>query len=238
MLKKQLLFALRRLSRHKLTTGINLLGLTFGILSCVVIYLYVTYEFSYDRFHPDADRIYRLVTSVRAPGLQDENAMMAAPTGAALRQGTTGFSAVTTLYTDDTRVLVPVAGKPDRVIPGISSDELFHITFADTDYLKIFHYQWLAGNPATALQKPFSVVLTESEARRYFQDGTPETWMGRFVVYEDSLTVSVTGIIKYWDQHTDFGFKDLISYSTLENSFLKTNIQDMNRAGSMINALC
>ena len=235
MIKRQLLFALRRLGRHKLTTGINFLGLTFGILSCVVIYLYVTYEFSYDRFHPDSDRIYRLVTSIHGPGLQDENAMMSAPIGADLRQGTTGFSAVTTLYTDDTRVLVPVAGKPDRVIPGISSDELYHITFADTDYLKIFHYQWLAGNPATALRKPFSVVLTESEAKRYFRDGTPEEWMGRSLVYEDSLTVSVTGIVKDWDQHTDFGFKDLISYSSLENSFLKIYAQDTHRAGSNIN---
>jgi hypothetical protein len=104
MIKKQLLFALRRLGRHKLTTSINVLGLTFGILSCVVIYLYVAYEFSYDKFHSDADRIYRLVESVRGPGLQAEDAMMAPPAGAALRQATTGFSAVTTLFTDDTRV--------------------------------------------------------------------------------------------------------------------------------------
>src|ERR1700722_15655292 len=212
MIRKQLLFALRRLGRHKLTTTINLLGLTFGILSCVVIYLYVTYEFSYDRFHADANKIYRVVTSIRAPGMQDENAMMAAPAGAALRRATTAFSAVTTLYTDDTRVLVPIAGKPTRVIPGISSDEPYHISFADTDYLEIFHYQGLAGSPATALRKPFSVVLTESEAKHYFQGGTPEEWIGRSLIYEGSLTVSVTGIVKDWDQHTDFGFKDLISY--------------------------
>ena len=76
-------------------------------------------------------------------------------------------------------VRIPVAGQPARVIPGISGDQTYHITFADSDYLKLFHYQWLAGNPATALQKPFSVVLTESEAKRYFQSGRPEDWMGR-----------------------------------------------------------
>ncbi len=54
-------------------------------------------------------------------------------------------------------------------------------------------------------------------------------------MYEDSLTVSVTGIVKDWDQHTDFGFKDLISYSSLEHSFLKADAQNMNRAGSNIN---
>ena len=61
MLKQQLLFTLRRLGRHKLTTTINVLGLTFGILSCLVIYLYVTFEFSFDRFHKDSNRIYRVI---------------------------------------------------------------------------------------------------------------------------------------------------------------------------------
>ena len=236
MIIRQLLFALRRLGRHKLTTGINILGLTFGILSCVVIYLYVAFEFSYDNFHANADRIYRLVPPRNdGHGIQSNDAGMSGPLGPALRHETTGFSAVTTLFTDDTRVLIPLAGQPARVIPGISGDQPYHITFADTDYLKIFHYQWLAGNPETALQQPFSVVLTESEAKRYFQGGVPEDWMGRSVVYEDSLTVSVTGIVKDWDQNTDFGFKDLISYSSLERSFLKTYIQDMNMLSSNIN---
>lgn len=232
MIKKQLLFALRRLSRHKLTTGINLLGLTFGILSCVVIYLYVSFEFSYDKFHADAGRIYRVVHSTTFNGIEYRDAMMAAPVGPDMRRELTGFSAVTTLFTDDTRVLIPMTGQPDRVIPAIDKGERQHITFADTDYLKIFHYDWLAGNPATALQKPFSVVLTESEARLYFEGGTPKDWMGRSVVYEDSLTVAVTGIVKDWDQNTDFGFKDLISYATVENSWLKTYIQGWNQWGS------
>jgi putative ABC transport system permease protein len=236
MIIKKLLFALRRLRRHKLTTTINVLGLTFGILSCVVIYLYVAFEFSYDKFHADADRIYRVITSMPdETGTQHSNVWMSGPFGPALRQETTGFSAVTTLFTDDTRVLIPLAGRPGRVIPGISGDQTYHITFADSDYLQIFHYQWLAGNPATALQKPFSVVLSESEAKRYFQGGTPEDWIGRSVVYEDSLTVSVTGIVKDWDQNTDFGFKDLISYSSLGRSFLKTYIQDWGMASSGTN---
>jgi len=230
--KKQLLFALRRLGRDKLTTNINLLGLTFGILSCLVIYLYVSFELSYDKFHADADRIYRIVSTTSYHG---KGASMSGPFGSALRQETTAFSAVTTLFTDDTKVLIPIPGRPARVIPGINSDQTYHIVFADSDYLKIFHYQWLTGNPATALQQPFSVVLTESEAKRYFQDGTPEDWMGRSLVYEDSLTVSVTGIVRDWDKNTDFDFKDLISYNTLERSFLKTYIQNWNMASSGIN---
>jgi len=61
MIKQQLVFALRRFSRHKLTTTINVLGLTLGVLSCLVIYLFVKFEFSYDTFHADRDRIYSVV---------------------------------------------------------------------------------------------------------------------------------------------------------------------------------
>src|SRR5258708_32639063 len=111
---------MRRFGREKVTTGINLLGLTFGILACVVIYLYVAFEFSYDKFHPDADRIYRLVNSVRGPGMQADDAMMAGPLCAGLRPETTAFSPATTPFTDDTPVLIPVAGEPDRGIPRIS----------------------------------------------------------------------------------------------------------------------
>lgn len=232
-MKKQLLFAMRRLGRHKLTTGINTLGLALGVLSCLVIYLYVSFEFSYDKFHADGDRIYRLIVSMTRPdGVHHSSAGMAEPVGADLRHENTGFSAVTSLYCDDSRILVPIQGKPDRIIPPTNEDEQAHITFADTDYLKIFHYQWLAGNPATALQKPFSVVLTESEAQRYFQTGTPEDWLGRAVIYHDSLMVSVTGIVKDWKQNSDFGFKDLISYNTIAHSFLGKDEQGWNLWGS------
>ena len=238
MIKKQLLFALRRLGRHKLTTTINILGLTFGILSCLVIYLYVAFEFSYDKFHADADRIYRVVISTtNSNGTQNSGAGMTPPLAADLRREATGFSAVTGLYTDDSRVLVPEPGKPARVIPGIREDERQHISFADSDYLGIFHYQWLAGNPAKALQKPFSVVLTESEGQRYFGHGQPTDWIGRSVVYYDSLTVSVTGIVKDWQQNSDFGFKDLISYNTIEHSFLQKNMNGWNLWQSNVNVL-
>src|SRR5258708_12489434 len=101
---------MRRFGREKVTTGINLLGLTFGILACVVIYLYVAFEFSYDKFHPDADRIYRLVNSVRGPGMQADDAMMPGPVGAGLRHETTPLNASTPPFSHNTPGLVPGAG--------------------------------------------------------------------------------------------------------------------------------
>ncbi len=220
MVKKQLLFALRRLGRHKLTTVINILGLTLGVLACLVIYLYVNFEFSYDKFHADGDRIYRVIFWTDEPTRgYNEGPSMPPVLASDLRREVTGFSAVTGFYTDDTRVLVPVPGKPPRVIPTVSEGEQMHINLADSQYLTIFHYQWLVGNAATALRNPYSVVLTESEGRRYFGNGLPTDWIGRSLVYFDTLTLSVTGIVKDWQQNSDFGFKDLISYNTFTHIF-------------------
>ncbi|HEY4155391.1 MAG TPA: ABC transporter permease, partial [Puia sp.] len=237
MIRKQLLFALRRLSRHKLTTTINILGLTLGVLSCLVIFLYVDYEFSYDRFHPDRDRIYRVVVSLTSPnGTHNDMASVPPPLAADLRRELTGFSSVAGIYTENSRVIVPEGGKPARVFSGVRDGEPQHISFADPQYFDIFHYQWLAGNPATALKSPFSVVLAESEARRYFDRGNPEDWMGRTLVYLDSLTVSVSGIVKDWKQNSDFGFADLISYSSIEHSFLQKDMNGWNMFQFNVNA--
>ncbi|MBS1659530.1 MAG: ABC transporter permease [Bacteroidetes bacterium] len=230
MIKQQLLFAFRRLRRHKQTTTINIFGLTFGILSCLVIYLYVTFELFYDRFHQDSERTYRVIVQfTEASGMQHGGPGLWPPFAADLRRESTSFSSITGLFTGVPRVLVPEQGKPDRIIPGVGPDEQAHITYADSAYMDFFHYQWLAGNPASALQKPFSVVLTESEARLYFQHGQPADWIGRSLVYFDSLTVTVTGIVKDWKQNSDFGFKDLISYNTIEHSFLKRGTPGWNR---------
>ncbi|HXD76656.1 MAG TPA: ABC transporter permease [Puia sp.] len=237
MLEKLLPFPLRRLGRHKLTTMINILGLTLGILSCLVIYLYVSFEFSYDTFHADRDRIYRIgVWTIGSDGKINEGASLPPPLAADLRREATGFSTVAGIYTDDCKVLIPGTGKPDRVFPGIQEGQRQHIAFADPEYLEIFHHKWLAGNPATALKAPFSVVLTKSEATRYFGHGSPADWMGRSVVYYDSLTVSVSGIVEEWQQNSDFAFTDLISYSTIGHSWVRNDISGWNAFESSANA--
>jgi predicted permease len=220
MLKKQLLFSLRRLGRHKLNTTINVLGLTLGVLSCLVIFLFVSFEFSYDKFHPEGDRIYRLVGGF--PG-------MTAPLGVDLRRESTGFETIASFYTDDSKVIVPTAtGKPPRIFDEKGPGELSHMAFSEPEYFTIFPHHWLAGNPQTSLSKPFSVVLTEKEARRYFEGGDPQSWLGRTLVYHDSLTLSVTGIVADWKANSDVALTDWISYSTIHSSFLKNDWQGWN----------
>ncbi|WP_188938392.1 ABC transporter permease, partial [Puia dinghuensis] len=89
------------------------------------------------------------------------------------------------------------------------------------EYFSIFRYRWLAGNPTTALNDPFRVVLSEKEAIRYFGPGDPDRWLGRGLIYQDSLQVTVSGIVQDWKENSDFAFLDFISYATIEQSFLK-----------------
>src|ERR1700759_2229426 len=87
-----------------------------------------------------------------------------------------------------------------------------------------FKYEWLAGNAANALNEPFKVVLTEKEALRYFGEMPMEDIVGKRLTYDDSLIVTVAGIVKDWTKNTDLGFTDFISWATIGESFIKNNI--------------
>jgi putative ABC transport system permease protein len=97
------------------------------------------------------------------------------------------------------------------------------IIITDPQYFQIFQYKWLAGNPATSLNDPFRVVLSAAEVQKYFGAISPRDAIGREVFYPglDSLRTYVSGVVQDWDQRTDFGFKDFISYSTVETTDLK-----------------
>jgi len=111
-----------------------------------------------------------------------------------------------------------------------------YLTTAITEpqYFSIFKYKWLAGNINSALDEPFTVVLTQSKGWQYFGPVSPDKMIGRRIVYDDSLVVSVAGVIKDWDKNTDLAFTDFISFSTIQSSFLKNKI---NNTSSRQNAM-
>ncbi len=91
----------------------------------------------------------------------------------------------------------------------------------ESSYFDLFRYEWLEGNAATALDQPFRLVLTESRAHLYFGDLPLNTIIGKEVIYDDSLHLTVSGIVKDWEQHSDLVFKEFISFGTIQSSFLK-----------------
>jgi putative ABC transport system permease protein len=226
MIRNYFIVAWRNMIRRKTFTIINVLGLALGLCACIIIYLMAAFEYSFDRFHPDGERIYRVVSSRQVPdGRKDVRGAIPPPSPAAIRQEIPGLEAVAAYYPYWANIDIPGdTGKKHPFSSSIENSLSTGTVFADANLFAIFHYDWLAGNPSTALAEPFHVVLTESRARLYFGNLPLDEVMGRDLVYRDSVPVRVSGIVKDWNKNTDFPFTDFISLSTINSSaFLQNN---------------
>jgi putative ABC transport system permease protein len=232
MIKNHFKTAWRSILSHKGYAAINVIGLSIGICACIVIYLIVSFELSYDTFHPAKERIYRLVAREQDErGLTGYMGGMMNPLPATMRDELTGFESVAAFHNYYAGVVVPSgSNEPKRFDAAKRGEQASPIILTEPQYFDIFKYQWLQGNPRTALAEPFKVVLSENEARRYFGKGPLENIVGKNIFYKDvymndSLQVTVSGIVKDWNKNTDFGFRDFISLATVKHSFLRDEIQ-------------
>ncbi|HET6252501.1 MAG TPA: ABC transporter permease [Puia sp.] len=232
MFRNYFRIATRILVRNKLYTAINILGLALGVCGCIVIWLVGRYEMSFDRFHPDGDRIYRVVGGGKAGERKDADVIP--PMAQAMRESVPGLETVTAYFRENQmrEVKVPMPGKPaasfQRSLEG--EDGQTGVMIADSEWFHVFSYQWLAGSPGTALKDPFQVVLTESAARLYFGAVPPTAAIGRELIYDDSLHVRVSGVVRDWTEHSDLAYTDFISFPTIAASYLKEK-RNMNDWG-------
>ncbi len=216
MLKNYWIVAWRSLVRNKIYSLVNVLGLSLGICACLAIYLITRYEFSFDNFHPDRDRIF-CVDAVLYNGHWN---CVPGPMPAAMRREMTGFQTVAAFHAYGASVTIP-GGRDEK--PKIFDDS-HDIAIAEPQYFDIFRYRWLSGNAATSLAMPNSVVLTAEKARQYFGDLAPDRIIGRTIYYRDSLMVTITGIVADWTGNSDFNFSQWISYATIPVSFFQREI--------------
>jgi predicted permease len=220
MLLKDLTFALRNIRKNKLIASINVLGLTIGISACLVIFLIVNHELSFDTFQQDRSRIYRMYSQFSGT-FSSTNRGVPTAFAPAVRNEFTGIEAVANfhIFSADVRI---EGGKEGNK----NFEHYDKIIVTHPDYFKVFNdYAWLEGSPEKSLEDSRQLVITESRARVYFGDLPLEEIIGREVVYKDSLVVTVSGIVKDITEKTDLNFTDFISLSTVENTWLKKNIQ-------------
>jgi hypothetical protein len=141
-----------------------------------------------------------------------------------LEKSIPGFESKAAFYTYGEQVSIPDGKNPPKRfpnnIPGTWSSAAI---ITKPPFFDIFHYQWLAGS-ASVLNEPFKVVLSEKRARLYFGNISADKVIGRTVIYEDSLQVTVGGVVRDWTANTDFGYTDFISLGTATHSFLKSRI--------------
>jgi ABC-type lipoprotein release transport system permease subunit len=224
MLQNNWRIAWRFLVRNKIYTGIHILGLALGISGCLVIFLITHFELSFDRHHPDGNRIYRIVGNIHRP--DGEEGFLNSPTAdvAGFETQIPGLEGKAGIFEFAGKIGVPQAGQPEKTFDNHLGDMFQHTAvITSSSYFAIFQRQWLAGN-ANTLDQPDHVVLTEGRGRLYFGDISPASMIGKTVVYDDSLPVHVSGIVKDEAGNTDLGYTDYISIATATHSFLKSDI--------------
>jgi putative ABC transport system permease protein len=226
MLQNYWRIAWRFLLRNKVFTSIHILGLALGICGCLVLFLITHYELSFDRQWTDGDRIYRIVGNIHRPDGDQDQGFLNSPIKdvAGFETQIPGFEAKAAVYDMDGKIAVPQAGAPEKMFDNRVGD-MYQRTAIITSpgYFDIFRYQWLAGNAAT-LDQPDQVVLTASRGRLYFGNISPAGMIGKTVIYDDSVPVHVSGIVRDPAGNTDVGYTDFISITTATHGYWKSDI--------------
>ncbi|QKJ30087.1 ABC transporter permease [Mucilaginibacter mali] len=222
MIKNYFKTAFRSFWRHKLFTFINIIGLSIGISASIVIYLIAHFDLTFDKFHKDGDRIYRIVTNFSFQGEPGYNSGVPTPAGDAVIKEVPGIVMSAPFFTMyDTKVVVNNEFNAPKTIKNDGQ-----MICADERYFAMFNYTWLKGSAKTSLNQPNQVVLTTNQAKGYFPKLSYDQVIGRQVIYDDSIKTTVTGIVEPFKEHSDFVFHDFISYNTgLTNSILKDNFR-------------
>ena len=199
MRRINLRLAVRQLLKTRGFTALNILGLTLGLATFLLIVLYVADECSYDRWNTNAARIYRVNTDLNLNQHVSYMADAAPPVAPTLIKNYPQVQqAVRLLPQPGTRFK-----KDDQLIAEP------YVVMCDPQIFDVFTLPMVAGNPATALQSPHTVVLTESTARRYFNSTSV---VGRTLTdISDSVTLTVTGVIRDMPAQSSFHYDLFIS---------------------------
>jgi len=205
MFKNYLLTTLRSIKRHKGYSFINITGLAVGMACCILIFLWLQGELSYDRFHENADNIYRIIRTTDNSGNISAFATTPNPIGPTLKKD---YPEVV----EFTRCRVVTGGW--RVSYGEKFSLDNSLTPGDPGFFKMFTFPFLKGDPNTALNDPASIVITEYMANKYFGDEDP---MGKVLeVGGAQLPLKVTGVIKNVPHHSHLKFDAVFPMKNME----------------------
>ncbi len=222
MFRNYFKIALRNFKRNKGYAAINTLGLAVGIAACLLIFLVVQFESSFDDFHPDKNNIYRVGTEFHNQDGVSYSAGVSFPVADALRAEFPQVKKAASILQQGGQITVE-DGKTHQ--KKLQEDDFY---YADSTFFSIFNFPFLAGNAKTALKDPNSVVLTETTAEKYFGLG-PNNYrnaIGKTIKYENKYLYTVTGILKDIPHNSDFPLNAVVPYAALVNTDVKDNLND------------
>ena len=204
MLFLNLKIALRSIWKSKVTSFINIIGLAIGLAACLMLLVYVAYEWTFDKQAKHAEQVYITMTHITDDFGKDIMTFDGTPTSLAgtLKAGLPEVKHIARISYDHTSLIA-------------NGENSFKKTakFADADIVNIYDYHFIAGDKKTALTKPASIILTESMAKTLF--GTPDV-LNRTVRFEDKTEFSVTGVIKDLPSNSSNRFDYLMPWSSFK----------------------
>ncbi|MDB4922411.1 ABC transporter permease [Mucilaginibacter sp.] len=209
MIKNYIKTAWRSLLRNKSYTTINIIGLAIGIAACLLIFLVVHFETSFDNFHSKKDRIYRVVSASQTPNGFSLGSGVPLPTAEGLRTDFPQIKDVAAIFRYGGHYTVD--NKKGQAVKKFKEDDAY---YTEPQFFNIFDFGWLAGDKKTALSEPNTIVLTQDEAEKFF--GNWHDAMGKVIKYENKTSLKVTGILKNLPANTDFPIKIAVSYATIK----------------------
>jgi putative ABC transport system permease protein len=213
MLHNYLTIAYRNVLKNKAFSFINIIGLGIGLAACILIFQFVSFELSYDSFNEKFDRIYRITND------RYQN-------GKLIQHGTITYPTVGPTLAKD----YPEIEVYTRLVPGGEmniklNDKIFRgedCFFVDENFLSVFTFPLLAGEPASALKDPYAIVLTEKVAKKYFDLQTEryDEVLGKTIYWGlDPQPYTITGVCTVPPSNSHLKFDVLVSYAT----FVKNN---------------
>lgn len=204
MLKNYFKLAYRNILRHKRYATLNIIGLAVGLAACLLMAGYVIHELSFETMHPFRDRVFRINGRIPMGGQTLLNAVVCAPFGPAVEESVPEIE-------ESVRILrlhdVPVRVE-DR---DFKEEKMF---FAEQEILEVFTVPLVRGNPKTALEAPFTVIIDETLARKYFGDENPYGKIIRLTL-QRTYDFQVTGVMKNMPSNTVLRTPMIASFATL-----------------------
>ncbi len=217
MIRNYFKTAWRNLWNNKVFSFINIIGLAIGLSASFVIGIMVYYDFTFDKFHPDSDRIYRITSNFSTPEGEFYNRGVPVPLGNSLKEGMGDIELTCTFYHTS-------INKIDNKEANLIFKNPENIIFTDNNYFQLFPYQWLAGNPDDVLSNPNEVVLTKTRAIKYFPNLSPTEVVGKSLVYNDSIPLKVTGIVNNFKKRSDLKFQEFISFKSASSFHMNEQV--------------
>jgi putative ABC transport system permease protein len=220
MIKNYLKTAFRNLRRNFSYAFINVIGLAVGIAACLLIFLVVRFEKSFDNFHAKRNEIYRINSAFYTQDGYNFAPGISFPVAPALKEDFPQLKNVSRIYKKGESQITTFSDfNPQKKF-------ITDIYFTDPSFFDMFDFPWLAGDPKTALAAPSTAALTQEAAEKFFGD-----WhraLGQTIKYnnDDEQVYKITGILKNVPANTDFPLSVVVSFNTMEKGSTQRQLSD------------